>query len=185
MKRILLAGILGGIVVFVFSAIDHMVLPTGHMGLKSLPREEAVLAALRAGIPEPGLYFFPGMDMSRRATEEEQKAYIEKFVKGPTGLMVYSPGGVQPMMPTQLVSELLTNILGACIAAFVVSLTAASFGRRVLVVTLLGVFAWLAISVSYWIWYRFPTDFILAEGFDQVGGWILGGIVIAWMYRKK
>ena len=101
------------------------------------------------------------------------------------GLMVYSPGGVQPMLPKQLVSELLTNILGGCIAAFVVSLTAASFGRRVLVVTLLGVFAWLSIRVSYWIWYRFPTDFILAEGFDQVGGWILGGVVIAWMDRKK
>jgi hypothetical protein len=185
MKRILLAGILAGVVVFVFSAINHMVLPTGHMGLKTLPAEEPVLAALRAGIREPGLYIFPGIDMSRNPTEEETKAWTEKYVQGPTGLLVYSPGGEQPMMPRQLSSELLTNILAGCIAAWVVSLTAAPFGRRVLLVTLLGVFAWLSITVSYGIWYRFPHAYVLGEAFDQIGGWLLGGFAIAWMYRRR
>jgi hypothetical protein len=185
MKRILLAGILAGVVVFVFSAMNHMVLPTGHMGLKTLPAEEPVLAALRSGIREPGLYIFPGIDMSRNPTEEETKAWTEKYVQGPTGLLVYSPGGEQPMMPRQLSSELLTNILAGCIAAWVVSLTAAPFGRRVLLVTLLGVFAWLSITVSYGIWYRFPHAYVLGEAFDQIGGWLLGGLAIAWMYRRR
>ena len=88
------------------------------------------------------------------------------------------------MMPRQLGTELFTNIVAGCIAAFVVSLTAASFRRRVLIVALLGVFAWLSISVSNWIWYGFPAPYILAEGFDQIGGWLLGGFAIAWMYRK-
>jgi hypothetical protein len=185
MKRILLAGIFAGVVVFAFSAFDHTVLPIGHIGLKSLPQEDAVVTAMRAGITERGLYFFPGMDMSRKPTAEEEKAYVEKYVKGPTGLLVYSPGGEAPMMPRQLGTELLTNILAGCIAAFVVSLMAGPFGRRVIVVTLLGVFAWISISLSNWIWYGFPAAYILAEGFDQVGGWLLGGFVIAWMYRKS
>lgn len=89
------------------------------------------------------------------------------------------------MMPRQLSSELLTNVLAGCIAAYVVSLTALPFGRRVLLVALLGVFAWLSITVSYGIWYRFPTAYVVGEAFDQIGGWLLGGLAIAWMYRAR
>ena len=185
MKRVLLGGIFAGLAVFIFSAIDHMALPTGHMGLKTLPQEDVVLGAMRTAIPEPGLYFFPGMDLSKRMTAQEQKAWDAKYLAGPTGLLVYSPGGAPPMQPRQLSTELCSDILAAIIAAFVVSLTQASFGRRVLVVTLLGLFAWLSVSVSYWTWYHFPPAYVVAEGIDQVGGWLCGGIVLAAVFRGR
>ncbi|HXU11392.1 MAG TPA: hypothetical protein VN898_05460 [Candidatus Binatia bacterium] len=56
---------------------------------------------------------------------------------------------------------------------------AARYWPRVLAVALLGVFAWLSLSVSYWNWYGFPASFILAEGIDQAVGWTLGGLAIA------
>ena len=84
MKRILLGGTFAGLVVFIFSAIDHMALPTGHMGVKSLPQEDLVLGAMGTAIKEPGLYVFPGMDFSKKPTEEEQKAYIARYNAGPT-----------------------------------------------------------------------------------------------------
>jgi hypothetical protein len=71
MKKILIAGILGGIVAFLWSSFAHMVLPTGDMGVRSLPGEDAIVAAMKQSIHEPGLYFFPGMDMSRKLTPEE------------------------------------------------------------------------------------------------------------------
>ena len=185
MKRILLAGILAGVVVFVWSAIDHMVLPFGHMGVKALPHEDALLPALRAGITDGGLYVFPAMDMTKKPTREEYKAWEARFVAGPTGILVVSPGGQQPMMPRQLSSELLTDILAGIIAAFVVSHTTAPFGRRVLIVMLPGLFAWLSISTSYRIWYGFPTAYVLAEGIDQVVGWLFGGVAIGWVYRRS
>ena len=185
MKRILLAGILAGIVVFIWSAIDHMVLPFGHMGVKTLPQEEAVLSALRAGITEGGLYVFPGMDMSHRPSPEEYKAYEAKYVAGPTGILVIGLGGNPVITSRQLSSELLTTILAGLIAAFVVSQTTAPFGRRVLIVMLMGLFAWLTISTSYRIWYGFPTGYVVAECIDQVVGWLFGGLAIAWMYRRS
>jgi hypothetical protein len=185
MKRILLGGIFAGLAVFIFSAIHHMALPTGHMGLKTLPQEELVLGAMRTAIAEPGLYFFPGMDLSKRARAEEEKAWEAKYVAGPTGLMVYSPGGQPPMQRRQLSTELLADILAACIAAWVVSLTKVSFGQRVALVTLLGVFAWFSISVSYWNWYHFPAAYTAGEAIDQVGGWLFGGIVLAAVFRGR
>src|SRR5262249_6874537 len=106
------------------------------------------------------------------------------YAAGPTGILVYHPGGEQPMQPRQLSSELMSDILAGCIAAFVVSLTTASFGTRVLLVTLLGVFGWLTISVSYLIWYRFPAACVAAEGIDQAGGGLGGGVVLAAIYRR-
>ncbi len=185
MKRIWVAGILAGIAVFVFSAILHMATPVGHMGLRSLPGEESIAAAMRAGIPEPGLYFFPGMEMGRTLTAEEQKAWTDRYVAGPTGLLVYSPGGKAPMLPRQLGVELLADVLAACLAAFVLSHAAMPFGRRAFAVMLLGVFAWLAESMSFWNWYGFPTAWAVADLVDQAGGWLVGGLVIAALQRSK
>jgi hypothetical protein len=179
MKRILIGGIVGGIVVFVWGAISHMVLPTGKMGIKQIPNEEAVLSAMKASIQEPGFYFFPGMDMSRQPTPEEESAWNAKYLAGPTGVLVYHPTGSAPLSPKQLINELLSNIVAAILAAFVISHVAAGFGRRALIVTLLGLFAWMSISVSYWNWYGFPSSTTMAEAIDQVGGWLFGGLALA------
>ena len=36
-KRILLAGVLGGIAMFVWASLAHMVLPLGQTGIKEIP----------------------------------------------------------------------------------------------------------------------------------------------------
>ncbi|MFN0087327.1 MAG: hypothetical protein ACKVX9_18200 [Blastocatellia bacterium] len=181
--KIVLAGILGGIVVFLCSSVTHLLTPIGRMGISVLPNEEPVLAAMRSGIQSPGLYFFPGLDMSRTLTPEEQQAWSEKVKTGPSGVIVYHPQNGPQMSPKMLLSELGTNILAALIGAFLLTMAGGSFGRRSLMVMLLGVFAWLSISVSHLIWYGFPTAFILAEGIDQAAGWLLAGLVMAKMIR--
>ena len=185
MKKIILAGFLGGIVVFIWSAISHMVLPIGGMGLKTIPStEDAVLSAMKSNIQQPGLYFMPGYDMSRKPTEAEWAALMAKSEAGPTAFLVYHPTGQKMMTPGQLMSEALFNILGGIIAAFIISTTAASLMSRGVMVMLMGLFAWLSISASYWNWYRFPGAFIIGEGLDQVIGWLLGGLVIAWILQR-
>jgi hypothetical protein len=44
--RIILAGVLGGIVMFIWTSIAHMVLPLGETGIREIPNESRVLAAL-------------------------------------------------------------------------------------------------------------------------------------------
>lgn len=179
MIRVLTAGILGGIMMFLWGYVSHVLLPLGHMGIQSLPSEETVLTAMRSAIQEPGLYFFPGMDMSKEPSPEEQRAWEEKYKAGPIGILVYRPQGEQPLALKQLLTELGSNILAALVAAFLLTLTQAPFAKRVVLVTLVGAFAWLSISVSQWNWYGFPTSFTTAEGIDQVVGAFLTGLVLA------
>ena len=95
--------------------------------------------------------------------------------------MVYQPVGSDGMaMGDNLAKEFATNVLCAGIVASVLALGPFGFGRRVRVAALLGLFAWLAINVPYWNWYRFPLDFTLASLIQQVVGWSLAGAAIAW-----
>lgn len=187
--RIVLGGIVAGIVVFICGALTHMVTPLGTVGLKSLPNEDAILEDMRPNIPSSGLYFFPGMAEDKSLTKEQkaaaEKAWTEKYRQGPSGLLVYTAKGSEPLSPSQLVVELVTNIIGAWIAAFLLSMaTITSFGRHVLFVTLLGVFASVAIDLSYWNWYRFPGDYTLAQLADQTICWFFGGLVLAAFIKR-
>ena len=133
MGRRVLAAIAGGVVVFVWSALSHTALGLGTAGISTIPNEERVAQALRGAIAEPGLYFLPGFDTSHKMTAEEQKAWTEKYRRGPSGILVIQPGGRDPMMPEQLVVELVADILAAGVAAFIlgaIGVPGPGHGRR-------------------------------------------------------
>jgi hypothetical protein len=185
MGRRVLAAIAGGVVVFVWSALSHMALGLGTAGISTMPNEDRVAQAIRGAITEPGLYFFPGFDASHKMTPDEEKAWTEKYRRGPSGILIVQPGGRDPMAPEQLVIELLADILAAGVAAFILDGLAWTFTARVAAVGLLGVFEWLDINVSYWNWYKFPTVFTAAALVEQVVGWTLAGIVMALILRGR
>jgi hypothetical protein len=175
----LIASLSGGLIVFAWGAIAHMALPLGTMGLKSLPNESAVLAGLSTAIAEPGLYFYPAMDLSRTLSPQEEADWENRYRTGPTGLVLFHPRGGEPMTARMFVVEFLSNVAASLVAALLLCTMTVSYARRVLIVALLGVFAWLSLSVSYWNWYGFPGLFIVAEGIDQTVGWLLAGLAIA------
>jgi hypothetical protein len=48
--KILLAGILAGIAMFIWTSTAHLVLPLGEAGIQEIPNESAVLRALQSNI---------------------------------------------------------------------------------------------------------------------------------------
>lgn len=179
--RVLIAGILGGIVLFIWGAVAHMVLPIGNMGMKVATAEDPVISVLRDNLPGEGVYMVPGLAPEKMSDEAAGKAYSEKAKANPNAFIVYQPQGQDGMeMTDNLVKQFIGVTLSALIAAFVLALGAFGFGKRVLISVLLGSFAWLAISVPYWNWYRFPLDFTIGSLLEQVLGWLLAGVAMAW-----
>jgi len=180
MGRIVIAGLLGGIVVFCWGAAAHMVLPLGMVGVhyEALDSEDAVLAALKAGLPESGMYFLPGMDMSIADETQRMKAMEEKGTGGSAIVVYHSAGG--PEMSGRLMAvEFAMNVACALIAALIVAAMPVKYTTRVLVVGLLGLFAWLEVEGSYWNWYGYPDAYTAAQGVIAVVGWLLAGLAIA------
>ena len=180
----LVAAIVGGLVVFLWSAIAHMALPIGTMGISTRPDEPPVLDALKEKVPADGLYFFPGMD-PKKGDEAYRKAWQAKYEAGPSGLLIVHPHGRKAMTPRLLGIELLADVAAASVLALVFAGMAGGAGRRMGVAALLGLFAWLSISVSYWNWYGYPSAYVLGEALDQVIGWALGGLAMAKLVRTS
>jgi hypothetical protein len=184
--RILIAGILGGIAMFIWTSIAHLVTPLATTGFQQMPNEQAVSTALTASIGEkPGLYIYPWADPKDPKRMEKITAAMKV---GPSGWVIYHPAGqAAGMSPTTLASEFAKETFQALIAAFLVSMTVmAGFGMRVMFVTLIGVSASVATNVSYLIWYGFPLDYTLAQMTIEIVGAIFAGVAIAfWLGRSR
>ena len=91
-KRVVIAGILGGVVIFLWGYLAHTVLGLGEVGIKELSNEQAVVGALRASTSEPGFYFFPGVGMTTGASPEQMRAAMQKTAGGPYGIVIWQIG---------------------------------------------------------------------------------------------
>ncbi len=185
MLKILLGGVVAGIVIFFWGFVSHMLLPLGEMGLQAIAHEDDLNAAIKKDVREPGLYFVPGRDMSKSPSQEEMEAQMAKITKGPYGFMVIYPSGRDASMSKRLPIEFGTNVVCALLAAILVSQLRPGFFVRVACVTLVGILASVMTLVPYWNWYGFPTDFTLAQIAENTVGWFLAGLVLAAIVRPS
>src|SRR5689334_16262154 len=187
--RILLAGILGGVVMFIWSFVAHEVLPLGEMGIKMMPKEDAVSSALQTNLGDnPGFYIFPsgGMTpgMSGKEKEAAMKKAEEQMASGAAGLLIYRPKRIFNF-PKRLGIEFATEVLESILAVFLLAQTAIrGFGGKVGFVLVVGILAAITTNVPYVNWYGFPKDYALGYMTTQVVGFLLVGIVAALIIRK-
>lgn len=175
--RTFVAVVVGGVVLFAWGAIDHMALPTGEMGIQSLPAEATLLPQMKQGISERGFYFFPGMDVHDKS-EAAQKAWQEKYRAGPRGVLIYDPTGGEAMSPAQLGTEFVSDLLAALFLTIVLAQVRGGTAARAGLGLLAGLFGWMAIDVSYWNWYRFPSAIVVSSLIEQGVGGLLAGLAI-------
>src|SRR5260370_15302186 len=183
MGRKLLAGILGGFAFFAWSFVAHMLLPLGEAGVKEMPNDQAVMASMKANLPERGLYLFPGSGLSANASRSERNAAMEqqfqKIATGPSGLLMYHPAR-EVSFPRMLATELLTNIVQVLLAVLLLAQTSLwSFAARWWFITLAGILAAIITNVSYLNWYGFPTRYMLGYTFTILFGFFFPGLVAA------
>jgi len=188
--KILLAGIFGGIVMFIWTSIAHMALPLGEAGVGEIPNESAVLSAMQSNIgDQTGLYIFPGPGLGKNATRQEKQEAMkhmgEKIATNPSGILMYHPPGRPLVLGKLLGIEFVTELLEAILVVFLLAQTRiASFAGRVGFVLVAGILAAIATNVSYWNWYGFPCVYTASYMFIQIVGFFLVGIVAAFMLRK-
>ena len=174
----LIATLAGGVTMFLWGGVSHMVLLKG-IGFTRLSNEDRIVSTLRSSLPGDGLFFFPSIDLRGNPTREEQASWEARFRAGPTGMIIYHAAGDSPVSPKKLSVQFLSDVLAAGIIAYLLSLAVAGYWKRIGLAAFLGVFGLFAISSMYWNWYGFPNAFFLAQGVDMIVGWSLAGALIA------
>ena len=181
--RVIIAGIIGGIAMFFWGAVAHMVLPIGEMGMKTPVEQQATLASIaQTATGGQGVYMYPSLEAEKWGDEAAMKAFTDANKGSAYAFVVYQPGGnpVNESMTPNLIKQFASDTLAALVLAWVLALGTWAFSRRVLVAGAAGLFAWLSISVPYWNWYMFPMDFTISGLIEVVVGWLLAGAAMAW-----
>src|ERR1700677_4337030 len=120
--RVLIAGILGAIAMFVWMSIAHIATPLATTGFSQIPNEGPVLSAMRNSMGNTqGLYFYPWTDMKGPKAMEKQ---AEVFKTKPHGILIYNPPGSPGMMPSMMFEEFVKEAVLSLIAAFLLMQTA-------------------------------------------------------------
>ena len=188
--RVLLAGVLGGIVMFAWTSIAHMGLPLGEAGITEIPNESAVLNSMQSNIGDrAGLYIFPGLGLGENASREEKsqamKGMQQRIAANPSGILMYHPLGRQFAFGKSLAIEFSTELLEAILVIWLLAQTRiASFGGRVGFVLVAGILAAISTNVSYWNWYGFPGVYTASYMLIEIIGFLLVGIAAGLMLRK-
>lgn len=181
MKRVLLAGFLGALGMFVWMFVAHMASSLGTIGIHEVPNEAPVLAAMQSSIGnQPGMYLFPAAGLNKSAAEqrEEMKHYQEKLDANPSGLLIYHPPGRKSLTGGQLLTEFITEFLESFLASLLLARAAlGSYAGRIAFVTTIGWVATITTNISYWNWYGFPTAYTLAQMFSQLIGFLIVGLI--------
>src|SRR5205823_13300618 len=189
--KILLAGVLGGIVMFIWTSVAHMFLPLGEAGISEIPNGSAVLSAMQSNIGEQtGLYICPGPGVGKNATRQEKseamKHMAEKMATNPSGILMYHGPGRPFTLGKWLGIEFGTELLEAILVVFLLAQTRiGSFAGRIGFVLVAGILAAISTNVSYWNWYGFPCVYTASYMLIQIVGFFLVGIVAALMLPKR
>jgi hypothetical protein len=189
--RILLAGILGGIVMFIWTSIAHMALPLGEAGINEIPNESAVLNAMQSSMGEKtGLYIFPGLGVGKDATREEKneamKQMQQKIAANPSGILMYHPPGRQFAFGKLLAIEFSTEVLQAILVIWLLAqMRIDSFAGRIGFVLIAGILAAVTTNVSYWNWYGFPGVYTGSYILIEIVGFALVGVTAALVLRHR
>ena len=156
-------AIVGGIVLFMWGAVTHMLLP---QPLHSFKDEGAVTQVIRANAPENGVYF------------------STRGVFASVALLPDLSDKAQNITPN-LLRQLGTDTCAALLLCFVLR---GLRGKSVLAgagwLALVGFAAFLLKIVPYWNWYGFPSSFIAMEMLDLVGKLFLAGLVLGGLMKK-
>jgi hypothetical protein len=188
--RILLAGILGGVVMFFWNFVAHDMLPLGEMGVSVLPNEEAVTAALQTSLADnPGFFVFPSGGLTPGATSEQKKAAMKKaeeqMAAGAAGVLIYRPKRIFNF-PKRLIIQFVTDVAEALLAVFLLAQTRISgFAGKVGFVLTAGILAAITTNIPYANWYGFPKDFTIGLMVTQIVGFLLVGIVAGLLMRRR
>jgi hypothetical protein len=194
-RRFWIAGLVGGVAMFVWASFAHMTPMLSQNGIQKMPAEPAVLAALQGDLGKhQGFYLFPYLAPNETQTAQGARRQAEN----PSGLLIYRPPSLvegrspadqvlrrQRAFVGQSLGEFLFELIEALAAtALLATTTLTGLGPRVGFFAGIGVIAALATNGSYLIWFGFPLSFTLSAMFIELMKFVVAGVAAALVLGK-
>jgi hypothetical protein len=173
--------LLSAVLVFVVSALIHMVFRYHANDFQKLPQEDAVAEALRKLSIPPGEYMMP-----HAASMKEMKSpeFQEKAKRGP-GAMLTVWAGCPPSMAASLVQWFVYTVVVGIFAAYVAGRALGPGAHYLAVFRFVGVTAFACYAIAGWqnsIWFRRSWSTTLKNTFDGLVYALLTAGMFGWLW---
>ncbi len=179
-KNILVAGVLGGVVMFLAMVAGRILLPVNE--LRSIPDQVQIHAALKERITEPGTYVFPYM------APGDRNSRFPNYLNEPVFAVTYN-GYTHATVPGFASVGILSFVLAPIAAAWLLSQASArmlaTYFRRVLFVAALGFFLAVSADLLRSLTDEQPFSAVAEMGVATLVTWILVGLVLAWRIKPE
>ncbi len=177
--------VLSAVLVFIVSAIFHMLLPFHRNDIRRLPanKEDELLESLRRASLPPGDYGAPHPGSSAGMNDP---AFVAKMTKGPVAFMTIAPGG-PPSMTSNLVQWFLYTIVVSLFGAYAATLAAGFGADYMLVFRVVSVATFMGYALAlpqHSIWYRRNWGTTLLSMIDGLIYGLLTGGVFGWLWPR-
>lgn len=185
-KSLLLGGLLGGLVLFVWNSISWNVLPWHMMTFEKFKDEATIAQALTVNALRPGVYLLPNAHKHDPGVTEEQKKAEEvegmkRMIQGPLMFASVSLQGFEGIGPALLI-QLVTGIVGTLLATWLLLQTRPmGYWDRVGFLVVISLVVAVIAQLPYWNWWNFSTSYTAVTIADLLIGWFLASLVIAKM----
>lgn len=171
-----------GVLVWVASAVIHMLLPYHRSDFSEVPDEDAVLDALSPFKIPPGDYVIPyGMGPEAMKSDE----YRNKVERGPVAFMTVIPGRLVFSMGSQLTQWLAFCLLVSVVSAYLAGRMLDPGTDYLQVFRVTGTVAFASYSMALMqrsIWYRQRWSTTLKSMLDGLIYAALTGGVFGWLW---
>lgn len=186
-KRVIISGVIGGIVFFMWGFVSWAVASWHNDTIVSHAGITAVIDDAEAHLPGTGVYYFPPMPDDHE-DQAAMDAWEQAHREGPIGMLFWRPDGMEPIAPSTLAKGLLLDVAMAMIAAVLLCLalpSLPSYGVRVCYVAGIGVLAAMATRFTDAIFMAFPGRYTMGQAIDGIVGWVFVGLVLAMIVKPR
>jgi len=173
--------LVSAVLVFLVSAIIHMVLKYHNKDYTPLPNEDAVRAAIRAGNPAPAQYIIPYCSDMKDMEKPEMK---QKYIEGPVAVInLMRPEA--PQMGKYLTQWFVFNLVASFFIAYVAAHTiplGAEYLHVFRVVGAVGFLAYSAGQIPESIWMGKPWKVTIKGAFDGLVYGLVTAGTFGWLW---
>lgn len=191
MKKLIIGTLVGGIIIFVWSALSWVILPTHYNSYKFNPNQDAILQMLKDQNTESGVYALPAIDDRniKHGTTEYQKAMedMNKTSVGKPWAMLLYQQSYEGESGGTFAKGIFYDLIIAFAFCMVVSMAGAgsSFGTRFGLCLVIGLAFIARGPLTAMNWQGYPMHFFSGEIIDTVVETIFTGAFISWLYGRK
>jgi hypothetical protein len=171
------------VLVFIASALIHMVVQWHKPDYHGVPNEPPLLEAIRAQGLAPGEYYFPWVsDMKQMSSPE----FVQRRTLGPVGILTLLPPG-PPAMGKNLVQWFVLVFVISLLTGYVGHLAlapGAGFGPVLRVTMAVALLAYVSGQVQNSIWKGAPWGATVKYALDGIIYAAVTGATFAWLWPE-